>query len=55
MTRWFSVFGLSVRRVRYVRSGPMRSSASYQPPTVRTAGPMFLKCLQMDRAFQKSS
>ena len=47
--------GLSRSMVWYVLSGPCRSSASNQPPTVSTAGLMFLKCFQSDRACQNAS
>src|SRR5665213_3141351 len=46
MTRPLLMSGLFAPIARYTRSGPIKSSASNQPPTVSTAQRMFFRCRQ---------
>src|SRR5262249_28659406 len=55
MTSRFGVAGLVASTRRYVSMAPKRFSASNQPPTVMTAGLMFLIWGRRLRAFQNSS
>ena len=55
MTRRLLAPGLCRSIDLYVSRAPKRSSASYQPPTVRTAGRIDFRCGRVFRAFQKSS